>query len=140
MILQTKNKIMKTPFVFSFLLFFISSIGFSQSSGKLTDDEKVRIKLAVHLITYDTVGKFDNAAGEAYYTLVLNSFKETLSIPQFSSASLTPNDKNKIDRIIQLLNQLKQNPPSWDDLLVRETQYLKWLDKVTHRKSKYKTD
>ncbi|MFA5782296.1 MAG: hypothetical protein WC868_08505 [Bacteroidales bacterium] len=127
-------------FIFSLLMLFISNGIFSQSSGTFTEDEKVRIKLAVHFITYDTVGTFDNAAGEAYYTLVITSFKENLSIPQFTLSSMTPNDKTKTDRFIQLLNQIKQNPPTWDDLLTRQTQYLLWLDKISHRKSKYKTE
>lgn len=127
-------------FIFSLLMLFISHGVFSQSSGTFTGDEIARIKFSVHLITYDTVGTFDNAAGEAYYTLVITSFKENLSIPQFTLSSLTLNDKTKTDRFIQLLNQIKQNPPTWDDLLTRQTQYLIWLDKISHRKSKYKTE
>lgn len=130
----------KAIFLFSAGMLFISNGIFSQSSGTLTEDEKTRIKLAVPLITYDTVGAFDNASGEAYYNLVIASFKENLSIPQFTPASLTPNDKNTIDRYIQLLNQLKQNPPTWDNLLIRQTQYQIWLDKASHKKSKYKTE
>ena len=128
---------MKKQFIFALLLFISVSV-FSQTAGKLTEDEKTRIKFAVHLVTYDTVGSFENAEGEAYYNLVLNSFKNDLSIPQFTKLSLTSKDKTQTDRIIQLLNQLKQNPPSWDELLARETQYLIWLDKISHRQSKYK--
>lgn len=124
----------------SALLLLISNNIFAQSSGTLSEDEKVRIKLAVHLITYDTVGGFDNAAGEAYYTLVIASFKENLSIPQIKLSSLTQNDKAKTDGIIKLLNQIKQNPPTWDELLTKQTQYLIWLDKITRRKSIYKTE
>jgi len=90
------------------------------------------------MITYDTVGTFDNAAGEAYFNLVISSFKENLTIPEFSFSPFTEADKNKIERIIQMLEQLKKNPPSWDDLLIKQTQYLFWLDKVTRKKSKYK--
>ena len=111
---------------------------FSQSSGKFTEDEMTRIKLSIHLITYDTISAFDNAEGEAYYTLLLNSFKENLSIPKINTSSLTLNDKAKTDRIIQLFVQLKQDPPTWDELLAKESQYLIWLDKVSHRQTKYK--
>jgi len=121
-------------------MLFISNNIFSQSSGTLSEDEKARIKISIHLITYDTVSTFDNAAGEAYYTLVINSFKQNLSIPQCSLSSLTSNDKITIDRYIQLLNKLKQNPPTWDDLLIGETQYQIWLDKASHKKSKYKIE
>ena len=129
---------MKKQCLFSLLLLFSSISVFSQSSGTFTEDEKTRMQLAVHLITYDTIGAFDNAAGEAYYTLVLNSFKQTFSFPKCNTSSLTANDKAKTDGIIQMLNQLRQNPPTWDELLARETQYLIWLDNVSRRHSKYK--
>lgn len=110
----------------------------AQSTAELSEDEKTRIRFGIHLLTYDTVGTFDNAVGEAYYNLVIYSFKENLTIPQFSFSPFTVNDKSKIERIIQQFNQLKMNPPLWDDLLIKETQYMIWLDKVTHKKSKYK--
>ena len=119
-------------------MLFIRISVFSQSTGKFTDDEKTRIKFAVHLVTYDTISSFDNAAGEAYYNLVLNSFKETLGFPKITTSSLTLNDKTKTDIFIQQPNQLKQNPPTWDELFKRETEYLVWLDKISRKKSKYK--
>jgi hypothetical protein len=132
---------MKKYFFLSLLLLVASNVVvFSQTSGKLNEDEITRVKFNVHLITYDTVGAFDNAAGESYYLLVLNSFKENLSIPQFAKPNLTEKDKNKIEIIIQQLNKAKQNPPTWDDLFANETKYLIWKDKVTHKKSKYKVD
>ena len=131
---------MKKQLIFSLLMLVISNGVFAQSSGTFTGDEIARIKFSVHLITYDTVGTFDNAAGEAYYTLVIASFKENLSIPQFTLSSLTLNDKAKTDKLIQQLNQVKQNLPTWNELFTRQTQYLLWLDKISHRKSKYKTE
>ena len=129
---------MKKQFFLAFLMLSISYNIFSQSSGTINEDEKTRIKLAVHLITYDTIGGFDNAAGDAYYSLVLSSFRENLYIPQLSSSVISFNDKTKIEKIIQLLSLMKQNPPSWDDLFLKQTQYLIWLDKATHKKSIYK--
>jgi hypothetical protein len=131
---------MKKYFFFSlFLLLASNGVVFSQSSGKLTEDESARVKFNIHLITYDTIGNFDNAADEAYYNLVMSSFKENLSIPQFSKVNLTEKDKVKIEMVVKLLNQSKLNPPTWDELYTKETTFLVWRDKVTHKKSIYKS-
>jgi hypothetical protein len=110
----------------------------AQSSDKFTSDEIARIKFSVHLMTYDTIGGWDNAAGEAYYTLIINSFNENLIIPEFTSSNITIRDKTQINEIIQSLNELKRNPPSWNDLLEKQTEYLLYLDRVMRRRSKYK--
>ncbi len=129
---------MKNQLISLIFILVISTSIYAQSSDKLTSDEIARIKFSVHLITYDTIGGFDNAAGEAYYTMTINSFEENLIIPQFSMSNITANDKAKTEKIIQQLNDLMQNPPTWDDLLTKQTQYLTWMDKVMRRKSKYK--
>lgn len=128
---------MKKLFLFTAML-LCSQFIFSQTVRTYTDDERSRLKACVILITYDTIATFDNAVGEAYYNLVVNSFKENLTIPLFSFSPLSGNDKSKIDRIIEKLNEAKTNPPTWDDLLIRQAQYQIWLDKVSHKKSKYK--
>ncbi len=129
---------MKKIFLFILTILSFSQVLFSQSERKYTDDEKSRLKLCATLATYDTVVSFDNAVGEAYYTLVISSFKENLTIPKFSFSPLSGNDKSKIDGIIQILNEAKQTPPTWDDLLIKQTQYQIWLDKSIRKKSKYK--
>jgi len=130
---------MKKPIVLSMLMLIFSSSFFAQSSSKFTDDEIARIKFSVHLITYDTVSAFDNAMGEAYYTMLINSFSDNLIIPNFIPSELTFNDRYKIKRFIQQLKKIKQNPDSWKSLYEKQTQYLIWIDKVTRRHSKYKT-
>lgn len=129
---------MKKSIILSLLMLIFSSSFFAQSTNKFTDDEIARIKFSVHLITYDTVSKFDNADGEAYYTMVINSFKENLTIPQFNPSQLTIHDKTKTEKYIQLLKQNKQNPPLWEELFRKQTEYLIWLDKALSRKSKYR--
>lgn len=129
---------MKKQMMSLICILVLSANLFAQSTEIFTSDEIARIKFAVHLLTYDTLGKWDNAAGEAYYTIVISSFNENLSIPEITSSKITISDKSKIDDIISQLNELKQNPPSWDDLLRKQTQYLIWLDKALRRSSKYK--
>lgn len=132
---------MKKYFFFTLLLLIASNgVVFSQTSNKLSNDEISRVKFAIPLITYDTVGTFDNAAGEAYYLIVLNSFNETQTIPECSNMNLTAKDKTKIDAFIQQLNSLKQNPPTWDELFVMQKTYLIWYDKIARKKSKYKAN
>ncbi|MFH2141606.1 MAG: hypothetical protein ABIJ97_04230 [Bacteroidota bacterium] len=130
---------MKKIIALSLFVLIICNSFFAQSSGTLTEDEKTRIILTIPLITYDTMGNFENAAGEAYFNLVIASFKEYLIIPQFT-CTLTPKDKTKIEKFIQQLNEVKHNPPSWDELFTKQTQYLIWFDKISRRQSKYKTD
>lgn len=129
---------MKKQIIFLVLTLIISSGVFAQSSNTFTQDEIARINFSIHLITYDTINSFDNAAGEAYYTIVLNSFKENLSIPQLTSSTITANDKAKTEKLIQQFNQITQNPPTWNDLFTKQTQYLIWLDKALRKRSKYK--
>jgi hypothetical protein len=130
---------MKRYFFLTLLLMLISNVFvFSQISGTLSEDEKARIKFDVHLITYDTIGSFDNAADEAYYKMIINSFNENISIPQIATKNLTDKDKMKIEMVVKLLNNSKQNPPTWDEIYSKETAYLTWLDKVTHKKPIYK--
>ena len=128
---------MKKQFILLFLFLSLGYNIFSQSNINFKEDEKIRIKFATHLITYDTIGAFDNSEGEAYYLLVLYSFNENLQIPKFTSLNLSPTDKEKIEKIILMLNMLKENPPSWDELLSKQILFLEWLDKAMHKTSKY---
>ncbi|MCD6366638.1 MAG: hypothetical protein J7L46_03760, partial [Bacteroidales bacterium] len=107
-------------------------------STKFTDDETARIKFSVHLITYDTTNTFESAKGEAYYKIVLNAFNEELIIPNFIASDIPSKDKVKINKFIQQLKEIKQNPLTWSELYDKETQYLIWYDKVTRRHTKYK--
>ena len=127
---------MKNQFIkLIIILFIISNSLFAQT---LTPDEISRVKFSVHLITYDTINNFESAIGEAYYNIIINSFIENLSIPQFSLSNLTIHDDMEIDKFIKQLNNVKQHPPTWEELLIKQTQYLIWLDKVTRRQTKYK--
>jgi len=129
---------MKKVIILSMLMLIISNGIFAQSSNKFTNEEIARIKFSVHLITYDTVSCFETAKGEAYYTMVINMFKNNLVVPDFFPSDITSADKNKIDVLIQQLKKVKQNPPTWESLYERQTKYLMWLDKVMRKQSKYK--
>ncbi|MDD3688391.1 MAG: hypothetical protein PHE56_16725 [Bacteroidales bacterium] len=123
---------------FVLMILFSTSI-IAQSIDSYSTDEVARMKFAVHLITYDTIGGWENAAGEAYYNIIISSFKENCSIPDITSINFTDKDKYQISVIIGQLNALKQNPPSWDELMRKETQYLIYLDRALRRNTKYKS-
>jgi len=120
------------------LIVFSSNLVFAQSKEKYTDDENARIKFAVHLVTYDTIGSFDNALGEATCKLLVFSFLENQICPKIDFAKLSSNDMSVIKKYINSFDAIKNNPPTWDELLLKETQYQIWLDASQHRKSKYK--
>jgi len=112
--------------------------GYSQETKKIyTPDEKLRIQLAVPLITYDTINVFDNAVGEAYFHLMIESFSENQKFPDFSFSPLTEKDKSLIEVVRKKLVVLLNNPPTWDDLLIKQSQYNLWKDSVQRRKSIY---
>lgn len=129
---------MKKLIILSIFTLFITNDFFAQSANKFTNDEKARIQFSVHLITYDTISAFDNAKGEAYYTMLINVFTENLAFPDFIPSELTSNDRNKIEGIIQQLEGIKQNPPTWESLYKKQTEFLIWIDIVTRKRSKYK--
>jgi hypothetical protein len=130
---------MKMRSLYLVLMVLFSTSIFAQSLDSYSTDEVARMKFAVHLITYDTIGGWENAAGEAYYNIIISSFKENCSIPDISSINFTVKDKIQISVIVEQLNALKQNPPSWDELLRKETQYLIYLDRALRRNTKYKS-
>lgn len=129
---------MKKSIIISSLVLIFNISSFAQSSNKFSNDEIARMKFSVHLITYDTISAFDNAQGEAFFQMAVDAFTNNAHIPNFIPSDLTANDRNKIDKFIQQLKEIKQNPPTWENLYERQTQYLIWVDKVTRRHSKYK--
>jgi len=133
--MKLKNSILSFTVLLTFLLF--SKNGFSQSD-KLTPDQEARIKFSIHLITYDTISSFENVLGESYYKLLVYSFSDNLSIPEIERNQFTANDKKIIENAIFKLNEVKKNPPTWNELLIKEAEYLKWIDISQRKKSKYK--
>jgi len=56
---------MKKQIISLISILVISTSVFAQSTDIFTSDEIARIKFSVHLVTYDTIGGWDNATGEA---------------------------------------------------------------------------
>ena len=115
-------------------LLIISNNCFSQN---LSEDEKMRVKYSVHLVTYDTVSTFDNSQGEANFKLLLFTFSEEQFIPEIEFNLVSKNDQEIIQKHIDIFKAIKTNPPTWQELLRKESEYLKWIDASQRRKSKY---
>lgn len=116
------------------MLLLISNNSYSQN---LTADEETRVKYSVHLVTYDTVASFDNSLGEAYFKLLLFTFTEKQYIPEIDIKLLSERDKKIIQNHIDIFNAIKTNPPTWQELVRKESDYLKWIDVSQRRRSKY---
>ena len=51
---------------------------------------------------------------------------------------LDADDKARIDKLVAELENIKANPPAWDELVQYEKDYLIDWDQRTRRQSKYK--
>jgi hypothetical protein len=123
---------------FAVLLLTILLISDKSYSQNLTEDEEMRVKYSVHLVTYDTVSAFDNSLGEAYFKLLVFTFAEEQIIPEINFQLLSDNDRKILQNHVEKFNIIKANPPAWEELLLKEAEYLKWIDASQRRQSKYK--
>lgn len=119
------------------LSLFVSFFASAQVNTALTADQQTRIRLAIPLITYDTVSNFQSAKGEAYYRLMLGSFELSLVKPSLAFEGVPESDRQLLDSQSKLFNELLNNPPTWEDLAVKQQQYLLWKDRMMSRHSKY---
>lgn len=123
--------------VFLLIPFFI----FSQSTVKdISKDELIRASYASYYI--DEVQEanyiFNTPSGEAKANIILKVYRDLLIIPEVSLDNIDAEDKAKIEKLIQKLNQLSKNPPSWDEIVLLEKERLINWDKAVRQKSKYK--
>ena len=134
---------MTTPFSTRFLIpivtfTLVSSASKGQDSRVFSNDEKSRISFAVHLLTYDTVASFESALGEAYFKALVHSVENAQSIIP-APTNLKGYDLLTCLAHAQRFQGVIENPPTWEFLFAMEEQYLKWLDTVVRKKSKYKS-
>lgn len=81
---------------------------------------------------------YDTPYGEACANIILKAYRDLLQIPETSSLPIDANDKMKINQLVTKLNQLRTNPPSWEELFKLEKERLIQWDKAISHKSKYK--
>lgn len=113
---------------------------FSQSTNKdISKDELIRASYASYYI--DEVQEanyvFNTPSGEAAANIILKAYRDLLIIPDISLDQIDAEDKAKIEKLIQKLDQLSKNPPSWDEIVLLEKEWLINWDKTVRQKSKY---
>jgi len=118
-------------------LFLISFIIILSTASQAQDinDKNNRAVIAMSFLpeySYETLD------GEATAKLILSAFKMTIAIPDITISG-SAQDKVAIEKLVQQLQQLLINPPSWDELRVLEKDRLQQEDKALRRVSKYKT-
>jgi len=131
---------MKKYFFLSLLLLYISSGAFSQSTNK-NDDGVIRASYASYYIDEVQPANyiFNTPSGEASANIILKAYRDHLIIPTISIDKIDAADKAKIEKLILKLNELSKNPPSWDELVLLEKEWLIKRDKAMLKVSKYKT-
>jgi hypothetical protein len=133
---------MRKYFFISLLFLFCSNSIFSQSTSKnLTEDEVTRaICASYYIVEVQPVNYiFNTPSGEATANIILKAYREHLIIPTISMDNIDAGDKAKIEKLIIKLNQLSKNPPTWDELVLLEKEWLIARDKAMLKVSKYKS-
>lgn len=82
---------------------------------------------------------FNTPSGEATANIILKAYRDLQPIPDISLDKLDPTDKIKVEQLISKLNDLSKNPPTWDEILKMEKEYLIKWDKAIRQKSIYKS-
>jgi hypothetical protein len=94
------------------------------------------------MVNYLDQSQFDyeTPVGDAASNLIINSFKTNLIIPAFTQLEgISETDLLKIESLKLALKTIIDSPtPSWDTILMFETQKMLLLDKQLRRQSKYK--
>ena len=100
-------------------------------------DEQARIRMAIPLLTYDTLNSFQSPRGEACYQLMKGACETSFCLPEISFDGLPESDQVVLEAQKKVLQTLLKNPPTWSELLEQERAYLIWKDRMMSRKSKY---
>lgn len=130
--------------IFSFfgLLFFLIPFSLFSQSGKSidTDDLLMRASYASFYIEETQESFFSGYRtpyGEACAHIILKKFRDLLPLPETKSLTVDFMDKQKIEKLVEKLNQLRENPPTWEEIFLLEEQRLIQWDKAIRQKSKY---
>ena len=130
---------MKTKTILlSLSLTLVSVLSFAQNQKvDSKKDDLIRASYASYYID-ETNAAYDTPYGEACANIILKAYRGLLQIPETSSLPIDASDKIKIDQLVTKLNQLRTNPPSWEEIFKLEKERLIQWDKAISHKSKYK--
>lgn len=128
-------------FLKGIIVFIFPFSAFSQSNN--TSNEKdllLRASCGSYYIEESSESFFESfktPLGEACANIILKNFRDNLQIPSIENFSLVPEDKKKVEELIQKLNLMKKTPPSWVEIINSEERRLIEVDKAVRQKSKY---
>lgn len=127
-------------FLASLSLVLVSFFSFSQNQkSDNKNDGLIRAGYASYYIEEASEAfAYDTPYGEACANIILKAYRDLLQIPETSALPIDASDKMKIDQLVTKLNQLRANPPSWEELFKLEKERLIQWDKAISHKSKYK--
>ena len=126
-----------------FVLLVITSICcsanhlFPQTTNK-PNDGWVRASYASYYIEEVVYASYDSPLAEATANIILSAYRDLQPIPDVPLTNLKEADKIKVQLFINKLNELRKNPPAWEDIIKKEESRLVAVDKSTIRPSKYK--
>jgi hypothetical protein len=66
--------------------------------------------------------KFETERAEAFSNVLLKAYRELLPLPKYFPQTIVANDKAILQQLITQLNQLRINPPTWDEIMSFEEQ------------------
>ncbi len=123
--------------IISFFIILLSSSIYGQVI--LSEDEAARKSAMVNYLDQCQFD-YETPVGDAASNLIINSFKTSLIIPAFTQLEgISETDLLKIESLKLALKTIIDSPtPSWDTILMFETQKMLLLDKQLRRQSKYK--
>jgi len=127
-------------FLASLSLVLVSFLSFAQNQkSDNKNDGLIRASYASYYIEEASESVvYATPYGEACANIILKAYRDLLQIPETSSLPIDASDKMKIDQLVTKLNQLRTNPPSWEEIFKLEKERLIQWDKAISHKSKYK--
>lgn len=124
------------------ILFVISFTAFSQTQDRNTNKENL-IRAAYASYYLEEVQEsnfiFESPRGEAVASLILKLYRDLLPFSEIPTEGINVNDNAKVEKLISKLNQLRETPPTWQEILNMEQKHLIDWDKAIRLKSRYKS-
>jgi hypothetical protein len=123
------------------VLFFIFIFCFGYTSFSQTNDAADERLRRIKLVDYldQTHFSYESPEGESVANITIWAFKENLVVLNLDNSKLSANDALKIEALKLALNSLLTiEVPSWEQIVIFETQKLKLIDSQVTRHSKYK--
>lgn len=113
---------MKQKLVLSALVCIFSLCAFSQKNA----DNDLWVRAAMASFNEDQFSlNFQTPYGKASGNILLKAHRELLQYPAIPVQNIPAVDRAKYEQLLSQLQQLRSNPPSWDDIVAKEEERYK---------------